>query len=150
VSICLHIIYETLIDITENLADAKILRKTEGFQGKILVAVLPECISGRNPSEIEREILRTGSDPVASWPVMFSSKERLEPHNVLRRGDLAIEKIKPDTSEFGTEWNVIPDIDNKYTPVLTSSYSFSTLQQWFTCVRLPETHLTEFYAQHFP
>ena len=100
-----------LIAIASNPADAKKLRKTEGFQGKILVAVLPECISGRNPAEAEMDILRTGFDPVASWPVMFSSKERLEPHNVLRRGYLAIEKIKPDISEFSTEWNVMPNIN---------------------------------------
>ena len=100
-----------LIAITENPADAKKLRKTEGFQGRILVAVFPECISGRNPAEVEREILRTGCEPVASWPVMFSSRERLEPHKVLRRGYLAIEKTRPDPSEFGTEWYIMPDID---------------------------------------
>ena len=100
-----------LIAITENPADAKKLLKTEGFQGRVLVEVLPECISGRNPAETEREILRTGFDPVASWPVMFSCRESLEPHNVLRRGYLAIEKTRPDPSEFGTEWNVMPDIN---------------------------------------
>ncbi len=99
-----------LIAITENPADAKKLRETDGFQGSIMVAVFPECISGRNPAEAEREILQTGFDPVASWPVMFSSKERLEPHEVLRRGYLAIEKTRSDPSEFSTERNVMPDI----------------------------------------
>ena len=100
-----------LIAITENPADAKTLRKKEGFQGGILVAVFPECITGRNPSEAEIDILEAGFDPVASWPVMFSHKERLESHNVLRRGYLAIEKTRPDSSEFGSEWNVMPDIN---------------------------------------
>lgn len=85
------------------------LRDRLGFGGEVFVAVLPGCLSRREPAAAEGEIMEAGCRPLALWPVLFTRKEQVAAHRILRRGYLAIEKSKPVPDEFATELNVMPD-----------------------------------------
>ncbi len=86
-----------------------VLENEMGFEGPIFIPVFPECISGRNPALVEREIINRGCRPIASWPIVFSDSRSIETHRILRRGYLAIEKKKLDSARFAGRNNVLPD-----------------------------------------
>ena len=97
--------------IVEKPSGAEMLEHEMGFSGQLFVSVFPECISGRKPGMVEREILEQGYRPIASWPVVFTTTESINTHRILRRGYLAIEKKKIDPMEFSGKNNVLPDVD---------------------------------------
>jgi DNA polymerase III alpha subunit len=100
-----------LAAIVKEPSGAEVLKHEMGFSGPVFVSVFPECISGRKPGSVEREIIEQGCRPIASWPVVFTGFDSIETHRVLRRGYLAIEKKKLDPLEFAGKNNVLPDID---------------------------------------
>lgn len=85
------------------------LRDVLGFEGEVLVGVHPQELSGIPPAMAERDTVEAGCRPVAVWPVMFTGREQIRTHRVLRRGYLAIEKKRPTQSEYATEHNMMPD-----------------------------------------
>ncbi|MFO8184145.1 MAG: hypothetical protein R6U39_08235 [Candidatus Aegiribacteria sp.] len=98
-----------LAAVTGSPAEAIVLRDRLGFGGEIFVEVLPGCLSRRAPADAEREIMDAGCRPLALWPVLFTRKEQVGAHRVLRRGYLAIEGEKQALEEFASEQNVMPD-----------------------------------------
>lgn len=97
--------------IVEEPSDVEMLEHAMGFSGHVFISVFPECISGRKPGMVERDIIEQGYSPIASWPVVFTNFDSIETHQVLRRGYLVIEKKKPGPLEFVGKNNVLPDIE---------------------------------------
>ena len=100
-----------LAAIVEDPLAADVLEKEMKFTGTVFVSVFPESISGRKPASVEREILESGHKPIASRAVVFTVRESMEAHRILRGGYLAIEKKLRKPFEFAGESSLLRDVE---------------------------------------
>ncbi|MBD3370942.1 hypothetical protein GF402_11360, partial [Candidatus Fermentibacteria bacterium] len=93
--------------VARSISDAFVLRKA-GYRGRLMVAVLPGHLAGRDPVEGERTALRNGLEPVAAWPVTFLDEEGLSVNRMLRSASLGTVRtaLRKDRPPVG-----IPGID---------------------------------------
>jgi len=98
--------------ITDTPEDAVVLRKALAFRGPTAVAVLPRSLSGRSPALVEEAVREAGEVPVALWPSVFSGRESIRTHEVLRRGYLVIEGCEPERRIFASSSSIMPDLSD--------------------------------------